>query len=345
MTADDWRKIAATSTTLPDVEWDIRFLNGEQTRGRVTHLPSGPPEGWGNDALFHIEPSGSTSEVGARRRIDQVIHCVPSGSDSEDTHELLDEADTDPEGLRQKLEEAKRDVEELGGWAAFKSGDWLLDLVRKSFSNYYRRATDEYFRKKYPGKDAEFIARKLISVAARNSSIVGALTGAAVTADEIVALVTGAEGGVGLPANIAIAALAISAESVLVVRLQMQLVAELARVHGVPLDPEDPEDILTILAFALGGSTAEAAGKAGMKVGGQAAGKAMKKVASKEVLKSIQAIGNKVGVTILQKQLIKYTVPLASVIIGGTWNYVSTRTIARIAGKHMAARMKERNEP
>ena len=42
--------------------------------------------------------------------------------------------------LRRKLEEAKRDVAELGGWAAFKSGDRALyinpdfhpdDLARK----------------------------------------------------------------------------------------------------------------------------------------------------------------------------------------------------------------------
>jgi hypothetical protein len=185
MTPDDWREIAATSTTLPDVEWDVFFRNGEQTQGRLTHLPSGPPEEWANDALFHIEQPGVISEVGAPRRIDQVVRCVPRGPDSADTNESSDEEDTDTEGLRKKLEEAKRDVEELGGWAAFKSGDWLLNLVRKSFSNYYRRASDEYFRKKYPGKNSEFIAKKLISVAARNSSIVGALTGAAVTTDEL----------------------------------------------------------------------------------------------------------------------------------------------------------------
>jgi uncharacterized protein (DUF697 family) len=253
--------------------------------------------------------------------------------------------DDDSEDMRSEFKRAQEEVKNLGGWAAFKSGEWLLPIIGKSFRNYYERATDDYFRKKYPGRDTAFIAKKLTSLACRNAVIVGGLTGAAVTTDEIVAIVTAGELVVGLPANIAIAGLAICAESLLLLNIQMQLVAQLARVYGAPLDPDDPEDILTILAFAFGGSVAEAAGKAGMKIGGNAAGKVVKKVVSKEVLKQLQAMGAKIGMKILQRQLIKYTVPVASVGIGAGWNYVTTRSIGKLTRKHIEGRIAERDVP
>ena len=92
--------------------------------------------------------------------------------------------------IRKRLEEAKQEYDELGGWKAFKSGEWLWLLIQKSFKNYWERATVEYFRAKYGTADAEKIAEKLIVVAAKNAAILGAVTGAIVSTDEIVAIVT-----------------------------------------------------------------------------------------------------------------------------------------------------------
>lgn len=241
--------------------------------------------------------------------------------------------------IRKQLEEAKREYDELGGWKAFKSGEWLWLLIQKSFKNYWERATVEYFRAKYGTADAEKIAEKLIGVAAKNAAILGAVTGAAVSTDEIVAIVTAGEGGIGLPANIAIAAAALSAEAILLMRFQLQLVANLGKLYGAPLDPDDPEDILTILAFALGGSAADAAGKAGMKIGSKFAGRAAKIVFSNDVLALFKKIAAKVGVKILQRTIVKYTIPIASIGIGTGWNYLATRAVGRIAIKHFKQRI------
>jgi hypothetical protein len=78
------------------------------------------------------------------------------------------------------LQEAKQDYVTLGGSKTFKDGTWLLPLVRKSFGSYWKNANAEYFRTKYPKLDTDKIAKRLISVAARNASILGGLTGAAV---------------------------------------------------------------------------------------------------------------------------------------------------------------------
>ena len=103
------------------------------------------------------------------------------------------------------MEEALRGYAALGGWKKFRSGEWLLAIIEKSFKNYLERATAEYFLDKYSNLSVDRIARKLISVASKNAAAIGGITGATVSTDEIVGLLTGFEGGVGLPANIGIA--------------------------------------------------------------------------------------------------------------------------------------------
>jgi len=247
------------------------------------------------------------------------------------------------ESIKDKLINAKKEVTELGGLPAFKSGEWLLRLIQKSFRNYWERADAEYFQSKYSSKDEDFLAKKLTKVAALNASIIGAVTGLAVSADEIVAILTGGEVVLGIPANVAIALSAMASEAVLLLRFQLKLVVNLGKIYGVPLDPDDPEDILTILAFAVGGSVSEAAGKVGMKVGSKLAKTAVKKTISKQVLETLKRIGAKLGAKILQRTILKYTVPLASVGIGAGWNYTSTRAVGRIAKKHFLQRRGDLN--
>lgn len=251
------------------------------------------------------------------------------------------EAEFNKARIKEYLKEAKQEVQDLGGIQAFKSGEWLIKLLAKCFSNYYERANFEYFSKKYSTVDEQIIANKLIAVACKNSSLLGGAVGATVSTDELVALFTLAEGGIGLPANIAIAFTAVSSELVMLMRIQLQLVANLAKVYGITLDPDDPEDILTILAFAIGGSVAEAAGKAGMKVGGNLARKAVKEVVKKEVLKAVQDIGKKIGLKILQKTIINTAVPVVSIGIGLVWNYSSTKAVGKMATKHLLVRKDE----
>jgi uncharacterized protein (DUF697 family) len=245
------------------------------------------------------------------------------------------------EGMRTRFEEAKKDYKDFGGWKSFKSGEWLLTLIRKCFKNYFERANAEYFRKKYKSRDVDFIAKKLIKVAAKNAAILGGLTGLLVSTDEVVALATGGELVVGLPANIAIAVTAIGAEMVLLLRMQLQLVANLAKLYEVPLDTEDPEDILIILAYAFGGAVAEEAGKFVAKAAGHVAGDVAKKIFQKELLQALKSLGKKLGVKILQRSIVKYTVPGISMAVGSTWNYFAVNSVGKIACKHFQKRKAE----
>jgi len=241
-------------------------------------------------------------------------------------------------GIGNLLKGAKEEFSELGGWAAMRSGEWLWELIQKSFQNFWERANVDYFFRKYGTHDKKKIRGVLVAVAAKNGAALGAVTGAAVTADEVTALVTAGEGVVGLPTNIAIAATAMGAEAILLLRIELQLLANLGKLYGVSLDADDPEDILTILAFSVGGSAAEAAGKFGMKVGAKVAERAVKGVFRKDLLAALKRIAAKIGVKVLQRSIVRYTVPAVSIGIGAGWNYFSVKAVAKVACRHFEAR-------
>ncbi len=245
------------------------------------------------------------------------------------------------EALRREFDQALREVSELGGWAGLRRGDWLLELIQRSFRSYHEHATAEYFRAKYGHRSTEFIADKLIGVAAKNSAILGAICGAVISADEVVALATAGEGGLGLPANLLLGAAAVGAEALLLVKIQLQMVANLAKLYGVPLDSDDPEDAFTILAFGLGGALAEEAGKLAMRTGASAVRLAVRSCLRTELGESLRLMFRKAGIRILEKNIVKYAVPLVSIGIGAVWNPVVTRRMGRSAKAHFERRAEE----
>src|SRR2546428_579881 len=110
------------------------------------------------------------------------------------------------DSVRRELTETASEIIYLGGWAGFKGGEWLFRLIERTFRSYTESAPSESVSAKYPNHTREQIAYKLIEAASKKAAMAGAITGAAVSADELVALFTAGEAGVGLPANIAIAA-------------------------------------------------------------------------------------------------------------------------------------------
>jgi uncharacterized protein (DUF697 family) len=241
------------------------------------------------------------------------------------------------------IADARREIGKLGGWSAFKSGEWLPNLVRAAFKAYYENANPEYLRKKYPRAGDKRIIGKLTTIAARNAAIAGGITGAAVSIDEILALIASAPtGGLNLPTQITAAATALACEAVVLIRIQLHLIAQIAKLLNVPLDPDDPEDLHTILGFALGGAVAEEAGKQVAKITGGATRAFIQKKISKETLVTIKKWGAKAGIKVLQRSIIKFAVPVASIAIGSGWNYIATVRIGGIATNHFRNNLRER---
>jgi hypothetical protein len=219
-------------------------------------------------------------------------------------------------------------------------GQWLLGMIRRFSKKYWELADAEGFKAYFRTDDPEIIADKLTRLCARNASILGACTGVIMSADEIVMFGTGAEGGVGLPANILIAIIALSMEAIVLIRMQLALVAYLGKVYGVALDPDDPADVMTIFAYAIGGSAAIAAGTAGMTVGKKVAGSVAKTIVKKEAMTAMTGVAERLGVRLLQMAVVKYAVPLVSIGIGVIANYVTTKRIGRIAREHLKERLR-----
>lgn len=259
---------------------------------------------------------GERGQVGA-----DVLTDLPNGAD-------------DDEGLRSEVEtgldNAKREAGQLD-LRDIRSGDWFVRILQQVVRAYDRNARAEYFQRKYVGLPPDDIADKLISVVTRTAAITGGVAGVAATGAQIGALATG-----GLAT--ALLGTSIGGEMVYLTSMQMRLVLDLAVVYGIELDPDDPEDVLLVFGYALGVSPTGVVGKFAQQAAGHATKHAVKKYLSKGVLQSVKNMGAKVGVKILQKTIIKYTVPAASAVVGSSFNYLSTKSIGKIARTHFAQR-------
>ena len=229
-----------------------------------------------------------------------------------------------------ELEEAKNFAKTLSP-DDVKSGQWFVVLLQKVVQSYDRNARAEYFQQKYPGLPRDEIADKLTSITVRYATIAGGITGAAASAGQLTTLLSG-----GM--SVAVMISAIGAEMLYLSRIQMRLVLDMTVVYDMPLDPDDPEDILMIFGYALGVAPAEMLGK-GVQVAAKGATEyIIKKYVSNTTRIAILNAGKKIGVKILQRTIIKYGVPVISTAVGSSYNYLATKSVGAIAKAHIKNR-------
>ncbi len=258
----------------------------------------------------------------------------------------MDNEPQDKGQILKRINETIHELDDLGGWEAIQSGEWLFNLIQRTFWAYYSNANADFFREKYPKATDDEIIDKLTNVAAINAGLLGVATGASFSANEISGIIMGAAtGGLSVPVQISIAGSFLAAEAILLVRLQLQLVANIAKLHGTPLNLDDPEDIIVVLGLAIGGVGAEGIGKFGAKAAGHATKQFIRKKISGATLEAIKKIGNRVGIKILQKSITKYAVPVVSMVIGGGWNYSATHAVGKVSRHHFSVTKEDRYAP
>jgi RNA polymerase subunit RPABC4/transcription elongation factor Spt4/tellurite resistance protein len=234
------------------------------------------------------------------------------------------------------LDEARQFAETLD-FDDVKSGQWFVNLLTKVVHTYNRNARATYFQRKYPGLPSDDIADILTSVTIRYAAIAGALTGVAAGASQIATL---ASAGMTMPIFLG----SIGAEMLALSYIQMRLVLDLSVIYDLQLDPDDPEDVLMIFGYALGVTPTELVGK-GLQTAAAAGAKgAVKQYISKGTLKAIQDFARRLGFKILQRTILKYAVPGASAAVGSGYNYVTTKSVGRIAKAHFKNRDKVTDE-
>ncbi len=218
-----------------------------------------------------------------------------------------------------------------------KSGQWFVALLQRVVRSYDRNAKAEYFQQKYPGLPADEIADILTTVTVKYAAIAGGMAGVAATTNQIATLGTS---GMTIPLIVTV----IGAEMIYLARIQMRLVLDLTVIYDLHLDPDDPEDILMIFGYALGVAPTEMIGK-GLQIATRTGAKsAIKKYISKGTLKTIQDFAQKIGFKILQRTIIKYTIPIVSAVAGSSYNYVVTKSLGKIAKTHLKNRGKVTDE-
>lgn len=238
--------------------------------------------------------------------------------------------------ISKEMEDAKTLAKALN-FEEVKSGEWFIKLLQQVVRAYDRNARATYFQKKYPGLPPDVIADILTSVTVRYATIAGAIAGGAATANEIAAI---SSAGLTVPLFVG----TIGAEMLYLSNIQMRLVLDMSVLYDLQLDTEDPEDILLIFGYALGVVPTDVLGK-GLQFAARAGTTStIKTVFNKATLEALKRFGKKLGIKILQRNIIKYAVPVASAAVGSSYNYLTTKSVGQIAKVHFKNRGKATDE-
>ena len=205
-----------------------------------------------------------------------------------------------------------------------KSGGWFVRLLHVALDSYAKKVDAEYFRKKYPGLPPDLVVERQIALAKRYAMIEGGLSAGAYSG--LVAATIGSGGGAS-PATLPAAAVSFVADLTFTTTLQLRLAYDMAVLYGVPLDLEDPTDLYDLIQVALGVKAAQTVQGAVGRLTPEAVRVLIKKTVSGPTLKLLQALPV-IGKYLLQRNIIKFAIPLVNVPLSAGMNYLWTRSVA-----------------
>lgn len=235
-------------------------------------------------------------------------------------------ADADAQTVKQTFEDL-REAAKAYTVDDIKNGNWFVRLLHHALDSYAKKVNAEYFRKKYPGLPPDVVVDRQIELAKRYALIEGGLSAGAYSG--AVALTIGAGGGPS-PLTLPAAALSFVADLTFTSQLQLRLAYDMAVLYGVPIDMNDPEDLIDLLKVAFGIKAAELARDALAKLGPEAVRQGVKGVfkgAALEFLKALPVVGK----YLLQRNIIKFAIPLVNIPLSAGMNYWWTGAIAKRA--------------
>lgn len=242
------------------------------------------------------------------------------------------EQDETQEGSSQDEKVVRREVERVRGFVKdlslddLRQGDWFAKLLTFSLAKYVAEVDAEYFRRKYPDLPADAVVQERIQMAARYASIEGGLSAAAYTG--AVAATIGSGGGAS-PLTLPAGGASFAVDLVYTSQLQLRLAHDIAVLYGVPLNVDDPDDLWKLIRIAFAIKSGELGGTAALKGVPAVVRPVVKKVFSKGSLAAAKSLPV-VGKYLLQRNVIKFAIPVVGVPLSAVVNYWTTRT----AGAH-----------
>lgn len=214
---------------------------------------------------------------------------------------------------------------------ALKNGAWFLALLNQAYHSYDHAGRAEHFKTKYAHLSREELVERLALYAERSSGLGGAMAGWAFSVTQLAWLTS-------FGATSAFLLVTASTEVFYLLWLQTQLIFDLAQIYDLALNPNEPDDLLLIFAYTIGLEPDEFIGKGLDTATNNSAKKLALIYASRGAVEGLKDFSQIVGVRILQQTALRYIVPVASVVIGGAYNYVTTRELARVANQRLAKR-------
>jgi hypothetical protein len=208
-----------------------------------------------------------------------------------------------------------------------RDGTWFSKLLRHSLDRYVDKVDAGYFQRKYPGLPADAVVQARIDLAARYAGVEGGLSAGAYTG--VLAATLGSAGGAS-PVAVPVAASSFVVDLLFVSQLQLKLAYDIAVLYRVPLDLDDPEDLwkLIRIAFVIKG------GEAGRSVVGKGVPALVRPVLKRFYSRGTLAAARSlpvVGKYLLQRNVIKFSIPAVGVPLSMLVNRWSTRSAGAYA--------------
>lgn len=218
-----------------------------------------------------------------------------------------------------------RPYEDLAG--DIKSGDWFAKLLASALQTYAERATPEFFANKYPGLPTEAVVDRQVALAKRYAAIAGGLTATAYTG--AVAATIGKRGDKS-PWMLPAALTTFAVDLFYVTRLQLRLAYDMGVLYGKPWNLDDPEDMYELLTVAFGVKATEVTMSAVNKAAPELLRQGVKRIVSGGTLEALKGLPV-IGQYILQRNVIKFGIPVVGIPLSAGMNYWTTATIAKAA--------------
>lgn len=228
--------------------------------------------------------------------------------------------------VKAELDELREEAKNYSA-SEIKDGGWFVRFLSYALRNYAEQVDAEYFKRKYPNLPPDAIVDRLIQLAQRYSAIEGGLTASAYSG--AIALTIGSHGGAS-PVTLPAALASFTVDLFYVTRLQLRLAYDLSVLYGFKIDLDDSEDVYDLLRVAFGIKAGEALRSGIAKLAPEATRQGVKYVAKGATLAWLRALPV-VGKYLLQRNIIKFAIPVISIPISAGFNHYSTGAIARMA--------------
>jgi uncharacterized protein (DUF697 family) len=208
-----------------------------------------------------------------------------------------------------------------------RDGGWFVRFLHHCIDTYAKKVNAQYFKDKYPGLPPDIVVSRQVALAKKYAAIEGGLSGGAYSA-AVAATITSGGGASPITGPAALASFTV--DLLFTTQLQFRLAYDMAVLYGAPIDVDDPEDLVDLLGVAFGIKAGEIAREALLKAAPEAVRQGVRAVFKGAVLEFMRALPV-IGKYLLQRNLIKFAIPIVNIPLSAGMNYWWTGSIAKRA--------------